>query len=153
MKFFRCLGLDAANVNTGIHRESMTTARESIYSSTPVEDVILRAFIQKSLDPSGIMPILPGACLSLSSSCRWWLWNNGNTNLKPFVSENFDLLRWYYEMKVYVSGGLLEQERRKLHRQGVVAQTPFRCVSRLAGARYNAAETALGTNDWQAIRQ
>jgi len=153
---FSLLGLtDAANVQTQEFTGEYDYWLPAIdLQFDPVEDVILRASYSKSLTRPGYADIAGGLSVAQLFRVDGGSGTNGNTNLKPFVSENFDLsAEWYYDEGSYVSAGYFNKKVENFIGRGVVAQTPFDVFTPFGGARYNAAETALGTNDLAAIRQ
>jgi TonB-dependent receptor len=125
------------------------------FQVNPIDDVILRASFSKTLTRPGYQDIAGGLSVSQLFRVDGGNGTNGNTNLRPFTSENFDLsAEWYYEDGgSYVSIGYFRKDVENFIAQGVVTQTPFDVYTPIGGARYQAAVAALGTQDGAAIRQ
>ena len=121
----------------------------------PIEDVVLRASYSKTLTRPGYADIAGGLSVAQLFRVDGGDGTNGNTNLKPFVSENFDLSsEWYYKRGSYISAGYFRKNVENFIGSGVINQTPFEVYTPFGGARYNAAVAALGSSaDANAIRQ
>lgn len=119
----------------------------------PIADVILRASYSKTMTRPGYGDIAGGLSVEQLFRVDGGSGVNGNTNLKPFLSENFDLsAEWYYGETSYISAGYFRKNVENFIGSGVITQTPFEVYTPFGGARYNAALAAVG-NDLVAIRQ
>ena len=120
----------------------------------PRDDVVLRASYSKTMTRPGYGDIAGGLSVQQIVRVDGGTGTNGNTNLKPFVSENLDFsAEWYYgEGGSYVSAGYFNKNVENFIGSGVVTQSPFEVYTPYGGARYNAALAAVG-DDANAIRQ
>lgn len=120
----------------------------------PRDDVVLRASYSKTLTRPGYADIAGGLSVAQIFRVDGGNGTNGNTNLRPFLSENFDLsAEWYYnDLGSYVSAGYFRKDVENFIGSGVVTQTPFDVYTPFGGERYNAAVAAVG-DDIGAIRQ
>jgi len=119
----------------------------------PRDDVVLRASYSKTMTRPGYGDIAGGLTVAQIFRVDGGDGTNGNTNLKPFLSENIDLsAEWYYDDTSYVSAGYFRKKVENFIGSGVVTQSPFQVYTPFGGARYNAAVAAVG-NDLAAIRQ
>ncbi len=124
------------------------------FQVNPRDDIALRASFSKSLTRPGYADIAGGLSVAQLFRVDGGNGTNGNTNLRPFVSENLDFsAEWYYDEGSYVSVGYFTKDVENFIASGVVTQTPFDVYTPIGGARYDAAVAALGTNDGAAIRQ
>ncbi|MBB5518476.1 TonB-dependent receptor [Amphiplicatus metriothermophilus] len=121
----------------------------------PLEDVKLRASYSKTLTRPGYGDIAGGLTVSQLFRINGGNGTNGNTDLKPFLSNNIDLsAEWYYKEGSYLSVGFFYKDVKNFIGSGVVTQTPFEVYTPVGGARWNAAVAALGSDqDLAAIRQ
>ena len=120
----------------------------------PRDDVVLRASYSKTMTRPGYGDIAGGLSVQQIARVDGGTGTNGNTNLKPFISENFDLSgEWYYdEGGSYLSAGYFRKNVENFIGSGVVTQSPFAVYTPYGGERYNAALAAVG-DDAVAIRQ
>lgn len=124
------------------------------FQLNPRDDIVLRASFSKTLTRPGYADIAGGLSVDQLFRVDGGNGTNGNTNLRPFTSENFDLsAEWYYGTGSYVSVGYFKKDVQNFIASGVVSQTPFDVYTPIGGQRYNAAVAALGTEDGAAIRQ
>lgn len=146
---------DAANVQTQTFTGEYDYWLPAIdFQIEPRDDVILRASYSKSLTRPGYADIAGGLSVTQLFRVDGGDGQNGNTNLRPFLSENIDLsAEWYYDEGSYVSVGYFNKDVENFIGSGVVSQTPFDVHTPIGGARYDAAVAALGTTDGAAIRQ
>ena len=93
----------------------------------PRDDVVLRASYSKTLTRPGYADIAGGLSVAQIFRVDGGNGTNGNTNLRPFLSENFDLsAEWYYnDLGSYVSAGYFRKDVENFIGSGVVTQTPF----------------------------
>lgn len=153
---FSLIGLtDAANVEIQEFSGDYNYWLPAIdFRLDPMQDVILRASYSKSLTRPGYGDIAGGLSVAQLFRVDGGNGSNGNTNLRPFMSENFDVsAEWYYDRGSYVSLGYFRKNVDNFIGSGVVTETPFDVFTPFGGARYNAAVAALGTTDLAAIRQ
>lgn len=153
---FGLIGLDnAANVQTQEFSGEYDYWLPAVdFEVDPIEDVKLRASYSRTMTRPGYGDIAGGLGVEQLFRVDGGSGTNGNTNLKPFLSENFDLsAEWYYDEGSYVSVGYFHKDVENFIGSGVVTSTPFDVYTPYQGARYNAAVDALGTDDLVAIRQ
>ncbi|RFB04932.1 TonB-dependent receptor [Parvularcula marina] len=120
----------------------------------PMENVKLRASYSRTMTRPGYGDIAGGLSVEQIFRVNGGTGTNGNTALKPFLSDNIDLsAEWYYKEGSYVSAGFFRKEVENFIGSGVMTQTPFDVYTPYQGQRYNDAVAALGTDDAVQVRQ
>ncbi len=121
----------------------------------PIENVKVRASYSHTLTRPGYGDIAGGLTVGELFRVDGGNGQNGNTNLRPFLSKNVDAsAEWYYDEASYLSVGFFFKDVKNFIGSGVVTQSPFDVYTPFGGARYNAANAATGGNDnLTAIRQ
>lgn len=121
----------------------------------PIEDVKLRVSYSHTLTRPGYADIAGGLSVNQLFRVDGGTGQNGNTNLRPFLSKNIDVsAEWYYDDGSYLSAGFFYKDVKNFIGAGVVTQTPFDLFTPIGGARFQAGDAATGgMGDLAAIRQ
>lgn len=121
----------------------------------PIEDVKLRFSYSHTLTRPGYSDIAGGLSVNQLFRVDGGSGQNGNTNLRPFLSKNIDVsAEWYYDDGSYFSAGFFYKDVENFIGAGVITQSPFNVFTPIGGPRYQAGNAATGGNDdLGAIRQ
>ncbi|MEM5518154.1 TonB-dependent receptor [Henriciella sp. AS95] len=154
---FGLIGLDnAANTQTQTFEGEYDYWLPAVdFRLEPRDDVVLRASYSKTMTRPGYGDIAGGLGVQQIVRVDGGTGTNGNTNLRPFLSENFDAsAEWYYDggLGSYVSAGYYRKNVENFIGSGVVTQSPFTVYTPFGGERYMDALAAVG-DDAVAIRQ
>lgn len=122
----------------------------------PYQDVVLRASYSKTMTRPSYADIQGGQTVDQLFRVDGGTGSQGNPNLEPFLSTNYDFsAEYYYSEGSYVSAGYFNKEVENfIGVETTFGVQPFpSVVTPVGGTRYNAAVAALGTTDAEAIRQ
>ena len=122
----------------------------------PRDDVVLRASYSRTMTRPGYGDIQGGQTVDPLFRVNGGTGNQGNPNLKPFLSKNIDAsAEWYYGGGgSYVSAGYFYKDVENFIGQSITTVSPFDIYTPFGGQRYNDAVAALGSDaDANAIRQ
>jgi TonB-dependent receptor len=154
---FALIGLDdAANVVTQDFEGEYDYWLPAIDGRLDLTDnAVLRASYSRTMTRPGYADIAGGLSVAQLFRIDGGNGTRGNTNLRPFLSDNIDLSAEYYydDGGSYISAGYFNKKVKNFIGNGVVTDTPFDVYTPFGGARYNAAVAALNTTDNVAIRQ
>ncbi|MGB6231023.1 MAG: TonB-dependent receptor [Litorimonas sp.] len=119
------------------------------------DDIVLRASYSRTMTRPGYADIAGGLSVAQLFRIDGGDGQRGNTNLRPFLSDNFDLSAEYYygDDGSFFSAGYFYKDVKNFIGRGIVTDSPFDVYTPFGGARYNEAVAALGTTDNVAIRQ
>ena len=122
----------------------------------PRDDVVLRASYSRTMTRPGYADIQGGQTVDAIFRVNGGTGNQGNPNLKPFLSKNYDVsAEWYYGGGgSYVSAGYFYKDVENFIGRSITTVSPFDIYTPFGGQRYNNAVAALGSSaDANAIRQ
>lgn len=114
----------------------------------PRDDVVLRASYSKTMTRPSYADIQGGQTVDPLFRINGGTGNQGDPNLKPFLSKNIDLsAEWYYgDGASYISAGYYYKDVENFIGRSITTVSPFDVYTPFGGARYDAAVAALGTD-------
>ncbi|MFT5711006.1 MAG: TonB-dependent receptor [Halioglobus sp.] len=118
-----------------------------------VENVVLRASSSITITRPSYTDLQGGKTINNPVRFGGGTGAQGNPNLKPFESTNFDFsAEWYYAEGSYVSVGYYTKDVENFIGNTTVASTVFELAHPAQGPRYDDAVATLGTNDAAQVR-
>ena len=118
-----------------------------------VDDVILRASYSETITRPRYSDIQGGQTINALLRINGGTGNQGNPNLLPFESKNYDLsAEWYYDEGSYFSVGYYLKKVDNFIGMDSTEETVFELAHPAQGPRYEQAVAAVGTDN-AAVRQ
>jgi TonB-dependent receptor len=118
-----------------------------------VENVVLRASSSVTITRPSYNDLQGGKTIANPVRFSGGVGNQGNPDLKPFESTNFDFsAEWYYAEGSYISAGYYYKDVDNFIGNTTVNSTVFELAHPAQGPRYDEAVAALGTSDAAQVR-